>query len=130
MEDRKIYAVDFDNTISLHAHFPNVGKPNTELIKWLNERQADGDILILWTCRCGKHLDMAVDFCKRHGLVFDYINENVPELVEKFGNDCRKIFANKYIDDCAVTPWEIIDYKPKPKVEKPVPERRKARILR
>ena len=43
-------------------------------------------------------------WCKEHGLEFDYINENVPENVEKWGNDSRKIFAHEYIDDKATNP--------------------------
>ena len=130
MSERKIYACDFDNCLSLGSTFPDVGRPNTQLIHWLNERQAEGHIIILWTCRCGEALDKAVAFCKANGLNPDYINENAPHIIKAFGGDTRKIFANKYIDDCSATPWEIIDYKPKPKAEKPVRERRKARILR
>jgi hypothetical protein len=51
VEKRKIYAVDFDNTLSLGATFPNIGRPNRKLIEWLNERQSAGDIIIPWTCR-------------------------------------------------------------------------------
>ena len=130
MSKQEIYCVDFDNTLSLQGKYPDVGKPNAELIKWLNERQAEGHIIILWTCRVGEALDKAVEFCKANGLVPSYINENAPHIIEAFGGDTRKIFANKYIDDASVTPWEIIDYKPKPKVEKPVRERKKARIVR
>ena len=37
-----------------------------------------------------------------HGLKFDAVNENLPEMIEWHGNDCRKIFADVYIDDKAV----------------------------
>ncbi len=37
--------------------------------------------------------------CKEHGLIFDAVNDNLPEIVEAFGGNCRKIFANEYIDD-------------------------------
>lgn len=72
-------------------------------------------------------LEEAVKFCESFKLRFDAVNENLPEIIEKFGGDTRKIFAHVYIDDCARTPWEAIDYKPK---EKPVVQRRKARIVR
>ena len=36
------------------------------------------------------------------GLEFDFVNENVPELVEKYG-DSRKIAAHYYIDDHNLT---------------------------
>ena len=31
--------------------------------------------------------------------MFDAVNDNLPEIVESFGSNCRKIFANEYIDD-------------------------------
>ena len=31
--------------------------------------------------------------------MFDAVNENLPEIIESFGSDTRKIFANEYIDD-------------------------------
>lgn len=114
----------------MHGKFPDVGTPNTDLIKWLNERQAEGHTIILWTCRVGEALDRAVEFCIRNGFAPDYINENAPWIIEAFGGDTRKIFANKYIDDASVTPWEIMEYMPKPAIEMPKPERRKARIVR
>lgn len=123
----KIIACDFDNCLSLHGNFPDVGEPNTKLFEYLIKRQSDGDCIILWTCRCGDALDKAVGFCKRQGLSPDFVNENHPDKIAEFGNDSRKVFAHLYIDDCAKTPWEVIDYKPK---EKPVVQRRKARIVR
>lgn len=43
---------------------------------------------------------MAVDFDGIfHGLKFDAVNENLPEVIELMGGDSRKIFANEYIDD-------------------------------
>lgn len=118
----------FDGTITKHSRYPQIGEANTELIEWLKAQKQDGVKLILWSCRTGRLLEEAVDFCSRHGLQFDAINENLPEIIEQFGGDCRKIFANKYIDDASAVPWEIV--KPKPKVEKPVAPRRKARIVR
>lgn len=125
----KIICCDFDNCLSLHGEFPNTGEPNTKLFECLIKRQSEGDCIILWTCRCGEALQMAVEFCKRNGLVPDLVNENHPEMIKKYGNDCRKVFAHLYIDDCAKTPWEIIDYKPKPKPETRI-QMRKAKIVR
>lgn len=127
MKQTKIIACDFDNCLSLHGKYPIPGKPNTKLFEYLKARQSDGDKIVLWTCRCGEDLQVAVDFCRISGLIPDYVNENVPEMIEKYGNDCRKVFAHLYIDDCARTPWEIIEYKPK---EKPVVKHRKAKIVR
>lgn len=55
--------------------------------------------MILWTCRVGDMLQKAVEWCKERNLVFDAVNENLPEIIESFGSDTRKIFANEYIDD-------------------------------
>lgn len=46
----------------------------------------------------------AVDWCKNYGLIFDTINEQLPELTELYGNDTRKICADIYIDDKGVNP--------------------------
>ena len=126
----KIYAVDFDGTITRHSRFPELGEPNTELIEWLKREKEDGVRLILWTCRVGELLQEAVKFCEKYGLTFDAVNENLPEIIESFGTDTRKVFANVYIDDLNKTPWEVINYKPKPKPEKPEIPIRKTKIVR
>lgn len=69
-----------------------------QLINWIKQNR-NNYIFILYTCRHDKELQNAIDYLqKEHNLIFDYINENVPELIEKFG-DCRKIAADYYIDD-------------------------------
>ncbi len=100
---RRIVAVDFDGTLA-KTRFPEIIEPIPKTIEVCKALQKNGAILILWTCRCGKDLEDAVEWCKTQGLVFDLINENVPENVEKFGNDSRKIFAHEYIDDKATNP--------------------------
>lgn len=119
----------FDGTITRHSRYPEIGEPNTELIEWLKHEKENGVRIILWTCRTGQLLDEAVRFCHSFGLEFDAVNENLPEIIEKFGGDTRKIFANKYIDDASAVPWEIVKPKTKPKTE-PKIQRRKARIVR
>lgn len=99
----QIIAVDFDGTLCENK-YPEIGKENPLLIDQLLERKMDGDRLILWTCRTGKLLDDAVQWCKNRGLEFDSVNENLPDIIEAFGSDTRKIFANIYIDDRAVGP--------------------------
>ena len=95
----QIIAVDFDGTL-FDTEWPSVIKePNTDLIDFLKDRKAEGDSIILWTCRCGKDLEVAVNACAEQGLIFDAVNENLPDMIEKFGGDSRKIFADKYIDD-------------------------------
>lgn len=96
-----IYAVDFDGTLCENA-FPDIGNPNKTLIKHLIKRKKQGNKLILWTCRVGERLQEAVNWCKQHNLEFDCVNENLPEIVEQWGGEGRKIFADVYIDDKAI----------------------------
>ena len=98
-----IIAVDFDGTLCENA-FPEIGKPNAYLIYSLKGKQLLGDKLILWTCRTGECLMKAIDFCSNYGLYFDAINENLPETLEMFGGDSRKIHADIYIDDKSCIP--------------------------
>jgi hypothetical protein len=100
----RIIAVDFDGTLCKDA-YPGIGVPNLRLIRSLIANRKNGDKLILWTCREGEHLQEAVDWCKARGLEFDAVNENVPELKEKYGTDPRKIGCNLMIDDKAVKPY-------------------------
>lgn len=104
-----IFAVDFDKTLILGNTWPNVdGKANKPMIEYLNmERRKRGTKIILWTCRDGQDLKDAVDFCKENGLEFDAVNENLPEMIKTYGNDSRKISADKYIDDAAIDPYGV-----------------------
>lgn len=96
---KKIYAFDFDGTLA-KTDYPTILEPNHSVIEYAKGLRNEGHTLILYTCRHDKELDEAVEFCKAHGLTFDFINENVPENIEKYG-DCRKIYADVYIDDHA-----------------------------
>jgi hydroxymethylpyrimidine pyrophosphatase-like HAD family hydrolase len=98
----KIIAVDFDGTI-VENKYPEIGDFKLEVVDKLLEEQKQGTLLILWTCRDGAELDAAILYCHLKGLIFDSINKNVPHIIEKFGFDTRKVFANEYWDDKAVT---------------------------
>lgn len=100
-EYHKVIAVDFDGCLCVKK-WPEIGAPNWDAIHALIRRKADGDKIILWTCRDGKQLEEAVLWCINHGLRFDAVNENLPENIKFFGNDCRKVWANEYWDDRAI----------------------------
>ena len=51
-----IYAIDFDGTLCSNA-WPDIGEPNTEVIRFLKREQANGAELILWTMREGETLE-------------------------------------------------------------------------
>ena len=46
----------------------------------------------------------AVSWCRDQQLEFDAINDNLPEVIEMYGNNSRKITCDYYIDDKAVLP--------------------------
>ena len=102
----KIIAVDFDGTLCENA-WPDIGDPIQPVIDYVLSEQANGAKLILWTNRHHERLEEAVAWCANHGIAFDAVNENLPEVIEEFGGDTRKIFADEYIDDKAVTPIMI-----------------------
>lgn len=101
-----IYAVDFDGTLA-NTRFPEIISPRGRTIAAVKILKAQGHKIILWTSRVGKPLDDAVLWCKNQGLSFDAINEPLPEQIEKWGNDTRKIYADYYIDDKAMTLYEL-----------------------
>lgn len=96
-----IIAVDFDGTLCVNK-WPEIGEPYRFLIESLIKAKEQGGKVILWTCRTGELLTAAVNWCQEQGLVFDAINENVPEMIEIFGSDSRKVYADAYLDDRAV----------------------------
>ena len=99
---KKIIAVDFDGTLSMGARYPALGEPNLPLIEKLNNWQDYGNRIILWTSREGKYLEDVVKFCEKYGLVPDAINDNIPETIDFFGSNSRKVYADYYIDDKSV----------------------------
>lgn len=108
MAEVKVIAVDFDGTLCTLA-YPEIGKPNTALIQLLILVREQGAKLILWTCREMKMLDKAVAWCKEQGLEFDAINTNVIERIEQYGGNCRKVSADWYIDDKAISPEDFVE---------------------
>ena len=97
----KTIAVDFDGCLCENK-WPDIGEANQPIINELARRQAEGDKLILWTCREGKMLSAAILWALNHGLRFDAINDNLPEHQKQYGNNCRKVYADEYWDDKSV----------------------------
>ena len=93
-----ILAIDFDGTIAETNHNyevpPSIFLPNAkEVINWLYDH---GCYIIIWTCRNGNILKLAVDFLKNNEVKYHKINENSDSLDFKTSN---KIYADYYIDD-------------------------------
>lgn len=108
-DGKYIIAVDFDGTLIHGNKWPDVaGLPDEHLINHLIwQRKVLHNKVILYTCRTGDHLKAAVDYCKAAGLEFNAVNENLPELIEAYGSDSRKISADIYIDDRACHPGSV-----------------------
>jgi hypothetical protein len=92
-----VIATDFDGILCTVA-FPQIGKPNIIIIKLLKNARLLGHKVILWTCREGQFLEDAIIWCKKYGLTFDAVNENVPEFKNQ-DFAIRKIYADVYLDD-------------------------------
>ena len=96
-----IYAVDFDNTLAV-TRFPEIVEPKRKIVAAVKMLKA-----ILWTSRAGRDLEAAVEWCHGQGLEFDAVNEPLPEQVARWGNDTRKVYADFYIDDKAMSVSEL-----------------------
>lgn len=94
----KIIAVDFDGTLFTDG-YPGIGRPILDTIVMLESEQEKGAKIILWTNRSGEPLRAAIEACAEIGIHFDAVNDNLPEIVEFFGTNPRKVFANEYWDD-------------------------------
>lgn len=93
-----IVAVDFDGTL-VEDKFPEIGPINQDMFDRIHRYQQEGYKVILWTCRTQQRLDDAILFCAFNGLHFDAVNDNIPEVIEKYNDNARKIYADIYIDD-------------------------------
>lgn len=96
---KPILAIDFDGTVTQDNDFPNLGPLKKNCKEALQRLHKWGCIIILWTCRSGEYLQPAVDYCRKHRIPIDYVNENYPGITFQ---PYPKIFANYYIDDLNV----------------------------
>lgn len=93
-------AVDFDHTIAV-TRYPAILREKWlagAVLRWARRR---GHKLILWTCRVDNYLTDAVLWCAVHNIAFDAVNENLPERIERFHGDCRKVSCDLLVDDRA-----------------------------
>lgn len=97
-----IIAVDFDGVLCRNE-FPQIGKPNYEVISLVRQMIDIGNEVILWTTRNGDELEQAVAWCEDYGLHFCAVNAPAPsneeEYRDKYPVQSRKVYADIYIDD-------------------------------
>ena len=53
------------------------------------------------------HQIIAVDWCRDYVLEFDAINDNLPEIVEYYDSNSRKVTYDCYIDDRSLLPNDV-----------------------
>ncbi len=94
-----IISVDFDGVITSEDRFPEIGKLAPNCKQTMTRLSELGVTWVLNTCRVDEHLQRAIDFCLEQKLPIEHVNRNVPERIEMYGGDCRKISADMYIDD-------------------------------
>lgn len=105
-----IFAIDFDGTI-VEDKYPEIGPVKTEVVKKIKKLQNEGHEFILWTCREGKDLISALEVLDKIGLKFVEINANPQYRIDMFnGSDCRKVGADFYVDDRALSIPDFITF--------------------
>jgi hydroxymethylpyrimidine pyrophosphatase-like HAD family hydrolase len=97
MKKYKTIACDFDGTLC-EFDFPNIGKPKVEVVNFIKKAHKAGHHIIIWTCRTGEYVQDMIRFLKKWGIPYDKINENYKIEID----DCRKVFADIYLDDRAL----------------------------
>lgn len=103
MNKYKKIAIDYDGTIAT-GRYPLPGVIDKQIARYLKKWKRAGHFLILWTCREGRSLELAVDYCKENGILFDAVNNNVDPSP---GVNPRKVFCDFFIDDKC--PMPVLD---------------------
>ena len=105
-----VLAVDFDGTI-VENKWPDIGSLNQQAKSIINKFVIGGGKVIVWSCREGLSQYEAENFLKLNGVYYHAFNENVPERIESYGNDCRKVGADLYVDDLSPDGpnWERVE---------------------
>lgn len=103
--ENKILCVDFDGTLNEYepgsGQFPNIGSPKKKIIEGVKILKKKGWKIILWTCRWGKDLQDAIEWCDKFGLEFDAVNENLNEV--KQWERSPKPYCTRFLDDKNIT---------------------------
>lgn len=93
-----VLAIDFDETMAEPA-YPHIGAPKPNLSFCFKALKEKNYYIIIWTCREGLDVEKIKEWCIRHNILYDQINEHHPTLIKHYKNNTRKIMADVYIDD-------------------------------
>ena len=106
-----VNAIDFDGTIVTNK-YPNIGYLKRNAKEVINKLYDEGHDIIINSCRQGREEREMVEFLIDNEIKFDEVNKNLCYRIEEYGNDCRKIGADIYIDDkaypCNILNWNEI----------------------
>lgn len=110
-----IYAVDFDGTLYIGDNWPyvegdNWNWPLISAIEYLQKIRPN-DQWVLWTCRDGWDLKLALKGIRSLPIRFDAINDNAPEAIRRYGCNPRKVIADYYIDDKSCSPESFVELR-------------------
>lgn len=100
-----VIAIDFDGVLNA-SPFPDVGGEVKGAKEAMLQLKEQGHELIIWTCREGESQIKAINWLLDRGIPFDGVNCNSEKNIEKYSNDCRKIYADLYVDDRCVGGWK------------------------
>lgn len=112
-----IIAIDFDGCIAVER-YPKIGPPIKGSKGTINRLYDEGHTIIIWTCRSGALQEEAIAWLNQQGYKWHHFNSSVPERIEFYGYDSRKIGCDIMIDDrCLLSKvmcgeqvnWEIIN---------------------
>lgn len=100
--DNKIIACDFDGVLC-ENQYPEIGPAKDDVIRYIKQEQEKGSKIILWTCRAGRQLGRAISWAKKNGIVFDAVNENIPDITDRLHYDPRKVYADEYLEGKSIS---------------------------
>jgi hypothetical protein len=96
----EVVAVDFDGTIATSGYYPTPGDLIPEAREVMLEFYKQGGRIIIWTCRIGHDLTLALKFLQDYDIPFDAVNSNLEYRIRRWnGMDGRKVGADLYLDD-------------------------------
>jgi len=90
--------IDFDGTI-VEAKWPEIGEMKPNALTVINRLYDAGHKIVVNTCRVDQYAAAAYSWLVDNGFKFHAFNENLPELIEFYGSDTRKLSGDVYIDD-------------------------------
>lgn len=99
----KVLAMDFDGTIVHYNNAAEIGELIPGVVDELRNIKKAGWVIVIWTSR--PDVDSVRKILDKMGVPYDLINENpyIPEDAPKEIVNSRKIFADVYVDDRALS---------------------------